>query len=263
MGRIETFEIEMSPLMRTRTVRVYLPAAYDLGEASFPVIYLHDGQDMFHVEGSDKDDWGVNVELASLEERGLPYIAVAVDHAGTDRADEYAPWKFEKMYQRFTKGRIHGGDGEAYGEFYVNKLMPLINATYRTKTGSENTVIVGSSMGAFITLYMAFEFPNLFGKVGLFSTALWFSKTEMFKYLRQKTCENSKFFVSVGTKESLKNLKFDFNKVFVENSRDVVKILEERGVPADSIAYELADGGLHNEKAWCEMFKIFTKRMIG
>ena len=48
MSKIESFEISIPQLNRTRTVWVYLPDNYKPQGEPLPVIYMQDGQNLFY-----------------------------------------------------------------------------------------------------------------------------------------------------------------------------------------------------------------------
>ena len=158
-------EFSMPQLNRTRRVWIYLPPGYATSKNRYPVLYMHDGQNVFDAATSYVGEWGVDETLDSLRVRGdSGVIVVAVDHGGSKRFDEYSPWK---------NARYGGGEGAAYVDFIVQTLKPYIDKTYRTRADAENTAIAGSSMGGLISLYAALKYPNVFSKAGVFSPAVW------------------------------------------------------------------------------------------
>ncbi|HET7234691.1 MAG TPA: alpha/beta hydrolase-fold protein [Longimicrobium sp.] len=154
-------------LHRTRRVWVYLPPDYASSSKRYPVLYMHDGQNVFDDSTSGFGEWGVDETLDSLYAAGDPgIIVVAVDHGGAKRLDEYSP---------FINPRHGGGEGDAYVDFLARTLKPFIDRRYRTRPGRLSTGVAGSSMGGLISLYAALKYPDVFGRAGIFSPALWFS----------------------------------------------------------------------------------------
>ncbi|HYW10361.1 MAG TPA: alpha/beta hydrolase-fold protein [Longimicrobium sp.] len=157
----------MPQLGRTRRVWIYLPPDYATSGKTYPVLYMHDGQNLFDAATSYAGEWGVDEALDSLYAAGDPgVIVVAVDNGQAQRMNEYSPW-------------IHpqhgGGQGDEYADFLANTLKPHVDAHYRTRPGPESTGIMGSSMGGLISLYAALRHPGVFGRVGVFSPSLWYS----------------------------------------------------------------------------------------
>ena len=185
---------EMPQLQRSRRVWLYLPPGYDApgNTARYPVLYMHDGQNVFDAATSYVGEWGVDETLDSLAAAGVTApIVVAVDHGGERRLDEYSPWRNETFRwpgsdpdAPAAPGPGPGGEGEAYVEFLTTTLKPTIDARFRTLPGRETTGILGSSMGGLISLYAALRHPDVFGRVGVFSPAFWFAP-EMYDWTAQ------------------------------------------------------------------------------
>lgn len=157
-------DFEIPQLGRTRRIWIYLPPDYARTRKSYPVLYMHDGQNVFDDATSFAGEWGVDEALDTLSTRGSGIIVVAIDHGADHRIGEYLPWPHE---------RYGGGEGGAYVEFIVRTLKPYIDRHYRTRRDAASTAIAGSSMGGLISLYAALEYPNVFSKAGVFSPALW------------------------------------------------------------------------------------------
>lgn len=157
----------MPQLGRTRRVWIYLPPDYPTSDKAYPVLYMHDGQNVFDAATSYAGEWGVDEALDSLHAAGDPgAIVVAVDNGQQLRMNEYSPW---------VHPQHGGGEGDAYVDFLASTLKPYVDAHYRTRPGPESTGIMGSSMGGLISLHAAFRRPDVFGRIGVFSPSLWFS----------------------------------------------------------------------------------------
>lgn len=169
-------DFEIPQLGRTRRIWIYLPPNYAKTRKSYPVLYMHDGQNVFDDATSFVGEWGVDEALDSLSTRAGGAIVVAIDHGDDKRFDEYSPWKHE---------RYGGGEGAAYVEFIVQTLKPYIDQHYRTRRNAAHTAIAGSSMGGLISLYAALEYPNVFSKAGVFSPALWIAP-ELVAHARER-----------------------------------------------------------------------------
>jgi pimeloyl-ACP methyl ester carboxylesterase len=59
---------------------------------------------------------------------------------------------------------------DQYLRFIVEELKPAIDRKFATRPGRDDTVIMGSSMGAIISLYAIAEYPQVFGAAGCLST---------------------------------------------------------------------------------------------
>ena len=165
-------------LGRTRRVWLYLPPGYGTTTKRYPVLYMHDGQNLFDAATSFAGEWGIDETLDSLHARGDGgVIVVGVDHGGTHRLDEYNPW-------RAVRADLGGGDGKAYVEFLVHSLKPYIDQHYRTRADRAHTGVMGSSMGGLISLYAALRYPDVFGRAGVFSCACWIARNDILAYAR-------------------------------------------------------------------------------
>jgi predicted alpha/beta superfamily hydrolase len=154
-------------LGRARRVWIYLPPDYASSGKTYPVLYMHDGQNVFDAATAYAGEWGVDEALDSLHAAGDPgVIVVAVDNGGELRMREYSPW---------VHPQHGGGEGDEYADFLARTLKPWIDRHYRTRPGPESTGIMGSSMGGLISLHAALRHPGVFGRVGVFSPSLWFS----------------------------------------------------------------------------------------
>jgi predicted alpha/beta superfamily hydrolase len=184
----------MPQLGRKRRIWVYLPPDYAQSNRHYPVLYIQDGQNVFDTGTSFAGEWYVDETLDKLySESGKTAIIVAIDNGGTLRMSEYSPWK---------NARMGGGEGKAYLKFMVETLKPYIDQHFRTEKGPESTGIMGSSMGGLIALYGALEYPQVFGKAGVFSPSLWFSN-QVFSFAEKMApkAHNLKIYLLAGKQE--------------------------------------------------------------
>ena len=185
---------------RARRVWLYLPPGYaQARHQHYPVLYLQDGQNVFDDATAYSGEWGVDETLNQLRASGQDptgCIVVAVDNGGNRRLDEYSPWA-NAEYK-------HGGEGDQYTNFLALSLKPYIDAHYRTRPDAAHTAIVGSSMGGLIALYAGLKYPQVFGRVGIFSPAIWFAKDSMLNYERRHrpAPRASRFYFVAGPTES-------------------------------------------------------------
>ena len=155
-------------LDRNRRIWIYLPPDYETSSKYYPVIYMHDGQNLFDVQTSFSGEWEVDESLNELFDQGdRGCIVVGIDNGGALRTDELSPW-YNPEYEA-------GGEGGAYVDFIVETLKPYIDGNYRSLSGREYTVLFGSSLGGLISQYGIMEHQDVFGKAGVFSPAFWFN----------------------------------------------------------------------------------------
>src|SRR3989441_6028484 len=76
-----------------RDVLVYLPPGYHrFSRRRYPVLYLHDGQNVFDAATSFAGEWGADEAAETLAMQGLETILVAIPNGGRARSVEYSPW---------------------------------------------------------------------------------------------------------------------------------------------------------------------------
>jgi predicted alpha/beta superfamily hydrolase len=234
----------MPELGRTRRVWIYLPPGYATSGRRYPVLYLHDGQNVFDAATSFAGEWGVDESLDSLHLAGDPgVIVVAVDNGGEHRIAEYSPW---------THPRHGGGEGDAYVEFLVNTLKPHVDARFRTRPDRRSTAILGSSMGGLISLYAALTRPDVFGRAGVFSPSLWFSEGmwETARAARPHPEGQRLVFVSGGSEGPA-----DRPRVVVQDQERMLETLEAAGFRRGIHLHAAApDDGTHQEWFWRREF---------
>ena len=166
-GHLEGWRAFPSALVAPRDLCVYLPPGYDSGEARYPVLYMHDGNNLFDARqprsaGTSWDVDGVEaLELGAGQVR--PHIVVGIPNSQA-RFDEYT----HVSDRIFWEGReqVLGGRGDDYARFVVEEVKPAIDARYRTNPGREHTAILGSSLGGLISYYIGWKYPSTFKYVG-------------------------------------------------------------------------------------------------
>lgn len=179
-------------LNRRRRVAALLPHDYHTSEKTYPVLYLHDGQNLFD-DYAPFGNWGVDKQLALLAESGIDVIVIAIDHGGKERIAEYLPYDNPK----FTEKK-----GEQYLQFMMEDLKPHVDKNFRVKSEREHTGIGGSSMGGLISLYAGFNYSHIFGRMMIFSPSIWISE-QVFKQATQFIPEGkTKIYLYSGGQES-------------------------------------------------------------
>lgn len=223
-------------------VWLYLPPNYETSTEKFPVIYMHDGQNLFDKKTSFAGEWEVDETLNQLfKETGKGFIVVGVENGGEKRIEEYTPYQHEKY---------GGGKGDLYVDFLANELKPYIDSNYRTKINTENTAIIGSSLGGLISFYGGLKHPNIFGKIGALSTSFWFSDKINDFAKKSGNQKNTKLYFLVGGKEG---------DTMVPDTENMAKLLIDVGFPANNIKTKIVTEGKHNEAFWrSEFLEIIT-----
>ena len=167
-----------SALVPSRMVDIWLPPGYDTSTTSYPVLYMHDGQNLFDPALAYVGvDWGIDEAISDLAAEGVIEGAIVVGIWNVEgRRREYMPQRPLAMPEsraalaRFSK--LAGGPpwSDRYLQFIVAELKPWVDAHYRTLTDPIHTTIMGSSLGGLISLYALNEYPEVFGRAGCIST---------------------------------------------------------------------------------------------
>ncbi len=226
-------DFEIPGLDRKRRLRIYLPPDYEASERRYPVLYMHDGQNLFDEATSYAGEWGIDETLDQLfNERDLALIVVGIDNGGDKRMNELSPW---------PNGDFGAAEGHEYMEFVVNDVKDYVDRNYRTLPDAANTAIMGSSMGGLISHYAVFEYPEVFTKAGIFSPSYWFSD-EVWDYSHpHKLSPDARLYVLMGEDEGGEG---------VRNMQRMTARLAELGLTKDALASRVVPGGEHNEAFW-------------
>ncbi len=238
---------EIPQLRRNRRVVALLPHNYHQTDRRYPVLYMHDAQNLFDEE-APYGNWAIDKQLAKLAEHGRSdVIVIAIDHAGDKRIQEFSPYETPKW------GR---GEGRRYLNFLVQTLKPHVDTTFRTLTGRQDTGIGGSSMGGLISIYAGLMYPQIFGRLLVFSPSLWVSPKIYFDAIEFFNPSDTKIYLYAGARES-SNMIPSINRL--------KETLERRGMDYGQLQFEVSINpkGRHNEAVWGEEFPKAVQWLFG
>ncbi len=175
-GRLVTLADFPSAHVAPRTVTIWLPPGYDAGKSRYPVIYMHDGQNLFDAKSANFGvEWGMDEAVDRLSVRGTVRPAIIVGMASTPaRYHEYMPRKVYDLlppaYAQAVRDTQKGAPvSDAYLRFIVEDMKPYVDRHFRTRKGPADTAIMGSSMGGLISIYALGEYPGVFGSAAALS----------------------------------------------------------------------------------------------
>lgn len=234
---LEGFRSEV--LGNRRDVLVWLPPEYHHeADRRYPVLYLHDGQNLFDASTSFAGvEWGVDETAERLVRAGriAPPIIVAINHAGVQRADEFAP--------THDAHRQAGGHADRYARFVVEELKPYVDAAYRTRADAAHTALGGSSLGGLVTLHMGLEYPHVFGALAVLSPSIWWDRRAVLDRVEALPGRLPwRIWLDVGTAEGRDTLR---------NARALKALLLRKGWNLGSeLHYLEAADAPHAESAW-------------
>lgn len=185
----------MPQLNKTRKVWALLPFDYHTSNKNYPVLYLQDAQNLFN-EGSEFGNWEIDKKLSILAEYGRgDIIIIAIENGSDDRIKEYILDK---------SSLTDNAEGKKYIRFVTDTLKPYVDSVYRTKQEREFTGIGGSSLGALISIYGGFLYPEVYSKLLIFSPSLWLNPENNFQLLNFKNKYHTKVYLYGGEKEGSK-----------------------------------------------------------
>lgn len=224
-----------SPLLKnTRNVVVWLPPSYfTSAHKRYPVLYAHDGQNIFDHSGGSGGEWRMDEVADSLMRKNKIEEFIIVGIANTrDRWVEYNGTP----------------EGYNYVRFIATELKPFIDKHYRTKTDKANTAAIGSSMGGLISFYMAWLYPDIFSKVACLSSGFYFDEGNILAKCRQSSSRlnGSRIYLDCGGQ--------DLDKDFLPANEDMNKVLS--GNKSIKLSYQYFQKDKHNEYAWAKRLYV-------
>jgi len=257
---IESLGISSRYLGNSRVLSIYLPPSYQSQpERHYKVLYSNDGQDlpiMF-----------LEQDLNSFYASGLMQQVIVVGIPANDnRIYEYGTGSIKN-----TDG--WGANAQAYLNFVLKEVIPLVNSKYRTLTGPENTAYVGWSLGGLTSFYAAWTHPEVFGTVGAISGSFWWgtninnlpdllASRVAQKLVRESTTHPKlRFWFSAGTNEIASNDR-DKNGVIdmVQDTTDLIQELTKKGYQSGvDYAYEQVEGGTHDQASFGRVLPDFLR----
>ena len=232
-------EFDMGILERRRKIWIYLPEGYENSNKEYPVLYMHDGQNLFDKSTSFAGEWEVDETLDQLSEsQALELIVVGIENDGQQRINEYVPYRLDKYDSRV--------EGAAYVQFITEVLKPYVDMNYRTLADREHTGIMGSSLGGLISFYASMEFEEYFGMAGVFSPSFELIDSEIRKEEIIKPLRQTRVYLMCGDQES---------QEMVPEMQKIVKEMTDLGFEPDNICTKVVKEGKHNEGLWLSEFE--------
>uniref|UniRef100_A0A7C4W954 Esterase n=1 Tax=Fervidobacterium thailandense TaxID=1008305 RepID=A0A7C4W954_9BACT len=241
-GNIKLIENFYSPeLGNWRNIIIYLPPDYENSTERYPVLYMHDGQNVFDKSTSFSGiEWEADESAERLIREGAirPIIIVGIYNTGVERRNEYSPWVDENY---------GGGKGDLYAKFIVETLKPYIDTNFRTLPDRDNTAICGSSLGGLISLYTGLKYNGVFSMLGVMSPAFWFANKKIFDYVKENEFQYpTKIYMDVGTAEGSNP------EVYLFDARSMYKLLQTK--QNVDLLYLEDRNAPHSEIAWARRF---------
>jgi predicted alpha/beta superfamily hydrolase len=238
--------IEMPGLGRMRQLRIYLPPGYATSTKRYPVLYMHDAQNLFDDATSYAGEWKVDETLDALAKAGkLELIVVGIDNGQDKRMNELNPW---------TTERFGVGEGKQYMDFIVHTVKPMVDRSYRTLPDRANTAIMGSSMGGLISHYAIVQYPEVFSKAGVFSPAYWTAPASYAFVAEKPLAKDARVYMLMGAEEG---------DTMVPDAERMAGVVRASGLPAEQLVFKIVPGAHHNEGFWSTEFQEAVLWLFG
>lgn len=227
-------------LKNERDIIIWFPPSYQSSSKRYPVLYMHDGQNLFSPSTAYiGKDWRVDETATNLiNQRKIEELIIVGIYNTSERLEEYNLWT-EK--------------GKNYFQFIRKELKPYIDEQYRTKTDRNNTYVMGSSLGGLYSFQLIWYYPNIFSKAACLSNSFWVDDRKIFKEVKKDKAplKDITLYIDCGDEE----------KKLIDDSKKMIKLLKETGyVNNQNLFSHIEKGGKHSEEDWANRLHIpFTK----
>ncbi|HSR98210.1 MAG TPA: alpha/beta hydrolase-fold protein [Kofleriaceae bacterium] len=241
-GRLVKVTRFSSPqLGNSRTLVIYLPPSYDENPLKrYPVLYMHDGQNLFEAATSAfGTEWQVdeNIDASIAAGRMDEVIVVGVSNTA-NRIWEYTPC---------CDADYGGGGADTYERFLIDTVKPYIDQNLRTLPGKETTAVMGSSLGGLLSFYLARRNPTVFSKAGCLSSSFWWNNEALTVQVEQSAAHVPvKLYLDAGTS----------NDGLPQTTRMDQALVADGYAQGLDVDFYTAQGGSHNEASWAARVRI-------
>lgn len=230
-GTLETHQFESEIIAGVRQIQVYLPPDYrplTVSEGAvgvggremrggprfagtYPVVFVQDGGEYVTLGSM------VNVlDYAIAHGHIPPVVAVFID-------------PLDRNYEYFLN--------KDYARMMVDEILPMVRARYDVSSEPGKNAIMGASLGGAISVMIALDHPEVFGKCGSHSGAFEVNDGELVKRVASEPKRPVDFYLDCGTFGDL-----------TDSNRSMSKALEEKG---NSVMYQEFNQG-HSWGNWRE-----------
>lgn len=258
---VEFVKIRSSYLNRDVALTIILPPHYQ--QKPYPVLWLNDGQDIPSMGITDVMNDLIHGNITN------PFITIGV-HANEDRLQEYGSSSAADFKNRGSKAGL-------YSEFLINELIPFVRNNYSVSRDKKKNVIAGWSMGGLSAIDLGWNFPEYFGKVGVFSGSLWWRmkaynrgyKEDKHRIIHQmirnsEKREGLKFWFEAGTNDEAADRNKNGLIDSIDDTIDFIQELKDKGYDdKKDIQFVLIKGGEHNQQTWSEIMPYFLTWAFG
>ena len=260
------------------TVWIWLPPEYESAKGKrFPVLYMHDGQNLFDkaLTGYNQE-WQMDEAIPRMVRQGdlRSWIVVGVQSPRSryralfpQKILPLLPSEFQKRVTDLDIGEPKSGlAGDAYLKFMVKTVKPRIEREFRTLKGPDDTAVMGSSMGGLMAFYAMAEYPEVFGQAACVSmhVALAMSSEKGVDHAKIAADAAEAFRKYLATSK----MKPGRNRLYIDHgtgtldgsygpySSALVPMLEAAGWKGPNFSFRTFAGAEHNETAWAQRVDV-------
>lgn len=237
-----------APAIPGRDIRIYLPRGYDDNPGKrYPVLYLHDGQNVFFpggAFGSWLADRTADREISQGRLREC--ILVGIDNTA-NRLAEYCPPGDSVLG--------NAGIADAYANFIIHNVRPTVDTHFRTLTAPRDTLVMGSSMGGLVSAYMGWE-TNGFGAIGVMSPSFW-TASNFVARIAAGAKRDLRIYMDFGTQESASP------EAWHATWQVYAHWLADNYAPNADLHMVTGCGQAHNEAAWAARLPAALHYLLG
>ncbi|MCA9650410.1 MAG: alpha/beta hydrolase [Myxococcales bacterium] len=240
--------------LEPRTVTVYLPAGA-LGEAELPVLYMHDGQNLFSPDAFF-GGWRVSetLDVAIGDGTLAPMVVVGIDNTPA-RFEEYTP-----VTDVIDGMNVVGGQADEYADFLVDGIKPFVEARYPVSADPSRVGVMGSSLGGLVSLYIGLRHRGVFDQVASMSGTIdWgtfgLDNPTIDELYLDDPPLGLRVYVDSGGSEGTGCPDGDSDN-YCGNVRFADALRGQGWVDGDDLFYAWDPGAPHNEAAWASRLLV-------
>lgn len=262
VGNLKVLADCYSPqLSNRRDILAYLPPSYAWSDRQYPVIYMHDGQNLFDAATSFAGEWQVDETMEGIAGEGTEAIIVGIPNMGVERVNELSP---------FVKVGESRGRGNLYLSFIAETVKPVVDQSFRTLPERRYTGLIGSSLGGLISLYGYMQHSDVFGLAGVLSPALVYGDAAILPSIdRLPSLPRGRLYMDVGTHEGV-NLDdnpqraSEISASYLKYTRALATLIIQKGYRlGGELVYVEDRGGIHHESAWAQRLPDALRFLLG
>ena len=233
-------------LQNYRDIIVAVPPSYQPEARAYPLVIMHDGQNLFDPDTSYVGAWGMIGVLRDLAAQGLEVVVAGVANTGPFRRYEYSPFRDPKH---------GGGDGDRYLSFIIDQVIPRVESEFRVAETAAGRSIAGSSMGGLVSLYALWKHPDVFGAAAALSPSVWFADEAILDVVKERPAPRGRLWLDTGTEEGA---------LMLESVRKLRDTIVDGGLTeGPRFEYVEDEGATHNEEYWGRRMRAALPFLVG